>query len=128
MKKLALVMVAMLTMVFTGCKTENSTVTVYVENVLENPVAQRAVVYADLATIIIDAVLPSPESLATDIPEGWSYVITDASGKAVIPITLSVSKMDYVFEVYDYGKQQWISQTKKLQRGVNDAIEFKVQN
>ena len=51
MKKLALVLVALMTLALTGCKTETSTVTVYVEDSMELPVAQRAVFYATWFTI-----------------------------------------------------------------------------
>jgi len=128
MKKLALVLVAMLTMVFTGCKTETSTVTIYVEDSTGEPVALRPILYADLATIIIEAALPSPESLATGIPDGWNYIETNRNGIAQFQISLSVSKMDYVFDVWDNGRRDWVEKTVKLHRGENEEIKFVVQN
>lgn len=115
-------MVAMLAMVFTGCKTETSTITVYVEDGSGLPVAQRAVYYADLASIIIDEVLPSPDGLS----DAWEVVPTNALGVAKIQISLSVSKMKYQFMVWDYGKREWVSKTPELRRGINEEIDLKV--
>ena len=128
MKKLALVLVAMLTLVFTGCKTETSTVTVYVEDALELPVARRAVFYADWASIIIDGIAPSPDELITGESDVWEYVTTDAMGVATIKISLSVSKLKYQFMVWDEGTKGWKEKTVELRRGVNEEIQFQVKN
>lgn len=124
MKKLALVLVAMLAMVFTGCKTEKSTITISVEDEMGVPVAQRAVYYADLASLIIDEVLPSPDGLS----DAWNVVPTNTLGIANIEISLSVSKLKYQFMVWDYGRNKWVDKTVELRRGINEVIEFKVLN
>ena len=126
MKKLAFALVAMLALVFTGCKTETSEITVYVEDASEMPVAQRQVFYADWASLIIGEVLPSPEELATDINDSWEYAETNKDGKVVIPISLSVAKLKYQFMVFDLGVNKWVEETRELHRGVNDEIVFKV--
>ncbi len=126
MKKLALVLVALLTMVFTGCKTENSQVTVIVQDLEGAPIANRAVFYGDWASLILGEVLPSPEELATDINDSWEYAETNASGKVVIPISLSVAKLKFQFMVFDLGVNKWVEETRELHRGVNDEIVFKV--
>lgn len=128
MKKLALVLVAMLTMVFTGCKTETSTITVYVEDDMGLPVAQRPVFYADYASLIIGAVLPSPEELAYDTNDAWEYATTNALGIAKVQISLSVSKLKYKFMVWDEGTRGWKDKTVELRRGINEEIDLKVLN
>jgi len=126
MKKLALVLVAMLTMVFTGCKTETSTITVYVEDELGEPVAKRPVFYADWASLIIGGLLPSPDELITDTNDAWDYQMTNTLGIAEIKISLSVSKLKYQFMVWDEGSKGWKEKTVDLKRGKNEDIEFKV--
>ena len=126
MKKLALVMVALLTMVFTGCKTEISKVTVHVEDTQGAPVANRAVFYADWASLIIGEVLPSPEELVTDINDSWEYAETNAAGNVEIQIPLSVSKLKYQFMVYDLGSFEWKDETVDLRRGQNEEIKLVV--
>ena len=126
MKKLALVLVAMLTMVFTGCKTETSTITIYVQDSDELPVAQRPVFYADWASLIIGEILPSPEELAYDTNDAWEYATTNALGIAKIQISLSVSKLKYKFMVWDEGSRGWKDKTVELRRGINEEIELNV--
>ncbi len=121
-------MVAMLTMVFTGCKTETSTITVYVEDDMGLPVAQRPVFYADYASLIIGAVLPSPEELAYDTNDAWEYATTNALGIAKVQISLSVSKLKYKFMVWDEGTRGWKDKTVELRRGINEEIDLKVLN
>ena len=128
MKKLALVLVAMLTMVFTGCKTETSTITVYVQNAQGDGVAQRPVFYADLASLIIGEILPSPEELAYDTNDAWNYVTTDSYGVATIKISLSVAKLKYQFMVWDEGSRGWKDKTVELRRGINEEIMLEVVN
>lgn len=126
MKKLALVLVAMLTMVFTGCKTETSTITIYVQDSDELPVAQRSVFYADLASLIVGEILPSPEELAYDTNDAWECATTNALGIAKVQISLSVSKLKYKFMVWDEGKREWKDKTVELRRGINEEIELNV--
>ena len=126
MKKLALVLVALMTMFFTGCKTERSTVTVHVEDTAGVPIANRYVFYADWASIIIDAALPSPEELATNVSDCWDVAQTNNYGEVVIPIKLSVAKLKYRFMVYDDGIHDWVAKDVTLRRGVNDEISFVV--
>ena len=128
MKKFALVLLAMLTLAMTGCKVEKSKVTVYVQDSLELPVANRAVIYADLATVIIGGLIPSPEEMISGETDVWNYAETNALGFVEIPISLAVSKIDYEFAVWDNGKKDWVTQIVKLERGVNKDIEFTVQN
>ena len=93
MKKIAFVLVAMFAIVLTGCKTERSKVTVTVEDSLGLPVAQRYVFYADYATLISDAIAPSPEELATGVSDVWEVATTNAAGFVTLDISLSVSKL-----------------------------------
>ena len=99
MKKLAFVLVALLTLAFTGCKFENSKVLVTVEDKYGDPVADRYVFYVDWATYIIDGLLPADPF--SDTSDTWEHVVTDKLGTATIPITLGVSKLKYEFAVYD---------------------------
>ena len=127
MKKILLVLVAMLTMVFTGCKVENSKVTVAVEDTTGVPVSGRYVFYADFASIIVGEVLPSPEQLITNIEDYWEYETTNAQGVATITIPLAVSKMTYRFMVYDEGSSDpWKYKDVSIHRGVNEEIKFVV--
>ena len=126
MKKLAFVLVAMLALVCTSCKTETSKVTISVKDALGVPVANRYVIYTDEASYIIDAVLPSPEELATDLEECWEIAETNVAGTVTLDITLAVAKLRYYFEVYDLGSNKWIEKDVVLHRGVNETIEFVV--
>lgn len=118
----------MLTLALTGCKTETSTVTVYVEDSMGLPVAQRAVFYADWASIIIGEVLPSPEELISGGSDVYDYAITNALGVATIKIPLSVSKLKFQFLVWDNGTRGYKDKTVEIHRGVNEEITFQVQN
>ena len=126
MKKFAFILVALLTLAFTGCKVENSKVTVVVEDEAGAPVANCPIIYADLASIIIDAALPSPEELITDTQDCWEYAETNNYGQVTINITLAVSKMNYCFMAYDRGSNTWVDKIVELRRGVNEEISFVV--
>lgn len=126
MKKLALVLVAVLTVTFTGCKTETSKVTITVEDTAGAPVDKCPIIYADYPSIILGLALPSPESLATGIPEGWENAETNAYGTVVLNIPLSVSKLKYSFNALDRGSNQWKEETREIHRGVNEDIKFVV--
>lgn len=126
MKKIAFVLVAMFAIVLTGCKTERSKVTVTVEDSLGLPVAQRYVFYADYATLITDAIAPSPEELATGVSDVWEVATTNAAGFVTLDISLSVAKLKYCFMVYDMGSKDWKEKTVELRRGVNEEINFVV--
>jgi len=126
MKKLALVLVAVLTVTFTGCKTETSKVSIHVEDYSGNPVDKCPILYADYVSIVLDFTLPSPESLVTDIPEGWEYAETNADGNVVLSIPLSVSKLKYSFNAYDRGTNNWVDTVVVIHRGVNEEITFRV--
>ena len=127
MKKILLVLAAMFTLVFTGCKVENSKVTVAVEDTNGAPVSGRYVFYADFASIIVGEVLPSPEQLITNIDDYWEYETTNAQGVATITIPLAVSKMTYRFMVYDEGSSDpWKYKDVSIQRGVNEEIKLVV--
>ncbi|MBQ4394222.1 MAG: hypothetical protein II825_02845 [Paludibacteraceae bacterium] len=126
MKKILLVLVAMLTMVFTGCKIENSTITVAVEDTAGTPVSGQYVFYADYASIIVDAVLPSPDELISGVEDYWEYEKTNAQGVATITIPMAVSKMKYRFMVYDAGSSSdpWKYKDVEVHRGVNDEVKL----
>ena len=126
MKKFALALVALLTMVFTGCKTETSTVTVNVEDTMGMPVGNRYVFYADIASVIISDIAPSPEELINGMSDCWEYVQTNNYGTVNINIELSVKSLKYYFLVFDLGTNKWQEKTVTLQRGVNDEITFVV--
>ena len=126
MKKLALVLVAVLTVTFTGCKTETSKVSIHVEDYSGNPVDKCPILYADYVSIALDFTLPSPESLVTDIPDGWEYAETNADGNVVLSIPLSVSKLKYSFNAYDRGTNNWVDTAVVIHRGVNEEITFRV--
>ncbi len=126
MKKLSLVLVALLTLVFTGCKTETSKVTIIVEDTAGLPVANRYVLYTDAASYIVESILPSPESVVTDVEECWEIAQTNTAGKVELNIELSVSKLHYYFEVPDFGSNKWIEKDVELRRGQNDEIKFVV--
>lgn len=126
MKKILLVLVAMLTMVFTGCKIENSTITVAVEDKAGAPISGQYVFYADYASIVIDAIAPSPDELISGVEDYWEYEKTDAQGVAHITIPMAVSKMKYRFMVYDGGSssEPWVYKDVEVHRGVNDEVKL----
>ena len=126
MKKLTFVLVALLALAFTGCKTETSKVTIYVDDTTGAPVNSRYVFYTDAASYIIGAVLPSPEELITDTEDCWEVAQTNAQGTVTLNISLSVAKLTYYFEVYDFGANQWKEQSIELHRGNNADIRFTV--
>ena len=126
MKKTLFILTALLAVVFTGCKVETSEVTVSVVDTEGNPMANRDILYTDLASVILDATLPSPESLLTGIPEGWEYASTNAQGVVTIKIDMSVSKLTYYFEVFDYGSNKWVEEKLKLKKGEKAEVNFVV--
>ena len=128
MKKLmiALAALVMVGMSFTGCKVERSEVTVSVYDKEDNPIADRYVLYTDMASAIIDAVAPSPESLVSGIPDGWSGGQTNKQGYVTFKFDLAVSKLAYYFYVYDDGSKQWEDKTITIERGKNAEITFVV--
>ena len=124
MKKILFVLVAMLTMVFTGCKVENSKVTVSVQDTEGAPVKDCPVIYADYASIGVNFFLPSPDP--TDEDNVWEYLETNAQGIVTKNILLAVPKLKYCFAVYDRGSNEWITKDVELVRGTNEEIEFVV--
>ena len=126
MKKIAFVLVALMTLALTGCKTETSKVSIYVEDSLGLPVANRYVFYADYASIVISEVLPSPEALALETEDCWEVASTNAVGVVNLNIPLAVAKLKYRFIVYDAGSNDWVINDVELQRGKNEDITFKV--
>ena len=126
MKKLALVLVALLTIVFTGCKSEKSNVTIYVDDEMGVPVPNRYIFYTDESSYIIDELLPSPDAMITNVNDSWEDAQTNAYGKVTIEISMSVAKMKYYFEVYDAGSNQWKEQKPELKRGKNEDLKFVV--
>ena len=126
MKKVIFVLVALLTLVFTGCKVETSKVTVSVEDKLGTPLANRYVFYIDYATYILSEAFPSPEELATGVSEDWEVAKTNAYGTVELEIRLGVSKLQYCFVTYDMGTMKWVEKDVELKRGQNADIEFVV--
>jgi len=124
MKKILLVLAAMFTLVFTGCKVENSKVTVSVKDTAGAPVNNCPVFYADYASIGLNFFLPSPDP--TDEDNIWEYAETNAQGVVTLNIPLAVPKLKYCFAVYDKGSNEWKTQDRELVRGVNEDIEFEV--
>ena len=126
MKKLTFVLVALLTLAFTGCKVETSKVTVSVTDKAGAPLADRYVFYADVVSAAIEELAPSPESLLTDTSDAWDAVSTNAQGTVEFNINLGVSKMSYYFMTYDYGKLNWEIKTVELHRGKNADIVLEI--
>ena len=122
MKKLAFVLVALLTLAFTGCKVETSKVTVAVTDKAGVPLADRYVFYADVVSVALEELAPSPESLITDTSDAWEVVSTNAQGTVEFNINLGVSKLKYYFMTYDYGKLDWEIKTVEMHRGKNEDI------
>lgn len=126
MKKTLFILTAMLAVVFTSCEVKTSEVTVSVVDTEGNPMNNREVLYTDMASLILDAALPSPESLVTGIPEGWEYATTNAQGIVTLKIDLGVKKLTYYFEVFDYGSNKWVENKLELKKGENAEVEFVV--
>ena len=126
MKKLGLVLVALLTLAFTGCKVETSKVTVAVTDKQDKPLADRYVFYADVVSVILDATMPSPEELITDTSDAWEVASTNAQGTVDLNINLGVAKLSYYFMTYDYGKMDWEIKTVELHRGQNADVVLKI--
>ena len=122
MKKLAFVLVALLTLAFTGCKVETSKVTVAVTDKAGVPLADRYVFYADVVSATIEELAPSPQSLITDTSDAWEVASTNAQGTVEFNIHLGVSKVNYYFMTYDYGKLDWEIKTVEMHRGKNEDI------
>lgn len=126
MKKAILLCLAAVALMFTfqSCKVETSKVTVYVEDQLGMPVANRYVLYTDLASTIIDTAIPDPtDPLGVD---GYSYAQTNTAGYVTINIELAVKSLKYYFYVYDDGSKEWKEQSITLKRGENAELEFVV--
>jgi hypothetical protein len=126
MKKLTFVLVALLTLAFTGCKVETSKVTVSVTDKAGAPLADRYVFYADVVSVALEELAPSPESLITDTSDAWDAVSTNAQGTVEFNINLGVSKLSYYFMTYDYGKLNWEIKTVELHRGKNADIVLEI--
>ena len=126
MKKFFFVMIAMMAIAFTGCKVETSTLTVAVEDYQGAPVADRYVIYADYASIIIGGVLPTPDDLLLGTESYWEVARTNAQGTVKIQIPLAVSKLKYRVNAWDSGTMEWVGQDVELHRGVNADVTLKV--
>lgn len=126
MKKVIFVLVALMALAFTGCKVETSEVTISVEDKLGTPLKDRYVFYADVVSVVLDAALPSPEELVTDMSDAWDVAKTNAYGVVTLKIDLGVKELSYYFMTYDYGKMDWEIKTVKLERGKNADIELVV--
>ena len=125
MKKVLLMMLSVLAIAFTSCKVEDANVTAYVEDKDGAPVEKCYVFYIDKASYILDAVLPSPETLLTgDNYSDWSYVVTNKLGFADIKVPLAVSKAKFYFFAYDEINKKWYDKEVTLRKGENEPIEF----
>ena len=129
MKKVLFTLVAMVALVFTGCKVENANVTVTVEDEMGLPVPSRYVFYCDWASAILDVIAPSPEELLLPGSDNsWEYESTNAMGVATIKIPMAVSKMKYRFIVFEEGSSTstYQAQDVEIHRGQNEEIKFVV--
>lgn len=125
MKKVFFAFLAVLAIAFTGCKTDNATVTVTVKDTANNPIASRAVFYTDKASLIAESVLPpTPEALIGLDDSSWSYVETNSQGTVTFNVLMSVANLTYYFVVFDLGSNRWVQKEYNLKRGANQDIEF----
>ena len=125
MKKVFFAFLAVLAIAFTGCKTDNATVTVTVKDTANNPIASRAVFYTDKASLIAESVLPpTPEALIGLDDSSWSYVETNSQGTVTFNVMMSVANLTYYFVVFDLGSNRWVQKEYNLKRGANQDIEF----
>lgn len=126
MKKSILFCLAAAALMFTfqACSVKTSKVTVSVYDTAHEPVANRYVLYTDLATSIFDIAIPDPtDPLGV---EGYEYAQTNAQGIVTINIDLAVKSLKYYFYVYDEGSKQWKDQTVTVKKGDDIDIEFEV--
>ena len=126
MKKVLFALVAMVALVFSGCKVETSKVTVSVQDTNDFPVVNRYVCYTDVASAVFDFAVPSPESLVTGIPDGWAYAQTNAQGTVTISLDLAVNSLKYYFAVFDDGAKTFVTKEVTIKRGQNEEINFVV--
>ena len=125
MKKVFFAFLAVLAIAFTGCKTDNASVTVTVKDTANNPIASRAVFYTDKASLISESVLPpTPEALIGLDDSSWSYVETNSQGTVTFNVMMSVANLTYYFVVFDLGSNRWVQKEYNLKRGANQDIEF----
>ena len=125
MKKVFFAFLAVLAIAFTGCKTDNASVTVTVKDTANNPIASRAVFYTDKASLIAESVLPpTPEALIGLDDSSWSYVETNSQGTVTFNVMMSVANLTYYFVVFDLGSNRWVQKEYNLKRGANQDIEF----
>ena len=128
MKKVLLLMLSVMAIAFTSCKTDNANVTVSVKDTAGEPVANRYVFYIDKASYIAGAFLPpTPTELMAGLDEsGWAYAETNNQGAVSLQIEMAVAKAKFYFIVFDDGKKNWAEKEVELQRGQNDEIAFVV--
>jgi len=126
MKKFFFVMIAMMAIAFTGCKVETSTVTVAVEDMSGNPVADCPVIYTDYASFILNSLIPSPDDLLYGTESCWELAQTNAQGTVRLQIPLAVSKLKYRFCAYDSGILDWVGEDVELHRGQNAEVKLVV--
>ena len=126
MKKILFALLAVLTLVLTGCKIDNAKVTVSVKDTAGNPVADRYVFYTDKISAITDLVLPSPEAMLEGDDGTWQYGSTNAQGTVTFNIIMVVPSLTYEFVVYDLGNGDPIIKEVKVKRGEANEVEFEV--
>ena len=128
MKKVFFMLLAVMAIAFTGCKVDDATVTVSVQDGTGYPLKDRYVFYIDQASYIVGSVLPpTPTELLTGLDEsGWEYASTNAQGTVTVKIEMAVAKAKFYFITYDFGTNKWAEKEVELQRGKNADVEFVV--
>ena len=126
MKKIAFILVAMVALAFTGCKVETSEVTVTVTDKSGNPLPDRYVFYADVVSVAIEELAPSPEALLSETSDAWKEASTNGQGVVQLKINLSTGKLMYYFITYDFGANNWETKTVELHRGQNADVVLSV--
>ena len=128
MKKVFFMLLAVMAIAFTGCKVDDATVTVSVQDGAGTPLADRYVFYIDKASYIVGSVLPpTPTELLTGLDEsGWEYAETNAQGTVKLKIEMAVAKAKFYFITFDFGTNKWVEKEVELQRGKNADVELVV--
>lgn len=105
---------------FTGCKFEQTKVTIYVQDKDNTPVANVPVYAIDLASAIIDFVAPDPTAVLTgDDGDLSDYKLGKTNDFGAITVTwnMGVKSMDYLIYVPDASRNDWAVEKVKVQRG-----------
>ena len=128
MKKVLFVLAACLTIAFgfTSCNSGVAKVTVEVKDFDNNPIEGRKVYYTDLASVIIEGVLPDPNApLEEDNDAHLRYGTTGPQGTVTFEYNIWGDLL-YFFYVYDEGSNQWREQHVTLKKGYVKELSFQV--